>query len=770
MRSALVSVVLGLLAVCSAPAAGAGHEAVPLNDYSRLGQGFTVPLPCSGVSVTVPSWMDDEGGLTLTLWESPQRRRRVAQQVFTAIRDNAVVELVLPRAQPPGTYYWEVSERTGQSRVGLYADQVDADTADCAYLDGVPDPRRRFLFSTAAPPLAYTDPAQMIAILTSTAPMAERQEACRLLAVMGDRTAIPVLAQFLADDALAYLARNALEGMPEAAVDSVFREALATLSGPLRVGLINSIGVRRDAKAVRLLVPCLRDPDPAVAAAAAAALGRIGTTRAVAALERALEGASERLRPALWEGCLDAATRLAAAGHARRARAVYDRLLRQETTAGIRAAAVRGAICSRGAAGPAFLLDQLRGTDTVAVSTAFWVVQHELPGTAASQSLAAALSTLPDERQVALTQALCVRADPVTWPALLELARSGPKGVRLQAIAGLPYAAGSPAVARLVELLDDPDDAISAVAQNALAGWPGQGPDSALSARLDSTAGKRRLAAIQLVGARRLSIAVPGLLRVTREPDPTLRLAALRVLGDLAGAGDLSALLELLANTASPEDGEAIERALRTACGKAADPEVCAGLLAGLLPQAQSGPRQTLLRLLHGVGGAAACQAVLAATDDGDAEVSATAFRLLGEWHGPDVVPHLLRLAETSSHATARLVCLRGCIRLAGNSETPAAQRLDVCRRLVPLAQRDEEKKLLLGVVAGLSGPEALTLAQPGLDNPGTRAEAAAAILTLAEPLLTGPAAAQARQALQAVARSVPGTEAARRAEAMLPK
>ena len=92
MRSALVSVVLGLLAVCSAPAARAGHEAVPLNDYTRLGQGFTVPMPCSGVSVTVPSWMDDEGGLTLTLWESPQRRRQVAQQVFTAIRDNAVVE------------------------------------------------------------------------------------------------------------------------------------------------------------------------------------------------------------------------------------------------------------------------------------------------------------------------------------------------------------------------------------------------------------------------------------------------------------------------------------------------------------------------------------------------------------------------------------------------------------------------------------------------------------------------------------------------------
>jgi hypothetical protein len=276
MRCGIFCSVLGLLVLSGLPAAGAGREPVPLNDYARLGQRFTANQPFSALSVIVPSWMDAEGGLTLTLWESPQRGRLIVQQVFTAIPDNAGIELLIPASQPPGVYYWEIGERTGQTRIGLYADRLDADTEDCAYVDGVPDPRRRFLFSTPVPPFAYTDPARMLAILDSGAPLVERQEACRLLAVMGGRDAIPVLARLLVDPQLSHLARYALEPMHEAAVDAAFRAALQTLTGALRVGVINSIGVRRDVKAVAPLSACLRDPDAAVAAAAAAALGRIG--------------------------------------------------------------------------------------------------------------------------------------------------------------------------------------------------------------------------------------------------------------------------------------------------------------------------------------------------------------------------------------------------------------------------------------------------------------------------------------------------------------
>ena len=58
--------------------------------------------------------------------------------------------------------------------------------------------------------------------------------------------------------------------------------------GAALVGVIGSIGVRRDPQAVPALVKRLGDSDPEVAQAAARALGKIGTLDAVEALEKAL--------------------------------------------------------------------------------------------------------------------------------------------------------------------------------------------------------------------------------------------------------------------------------------------------------------------------------------------------------------------------------------------------------------------------------------------------------------------------------------------------
>ncbi len=58
------------------------------------------------------------------------------------------------------------------------------------------------------------------------------------------------------------------------------REALAKLKGRPLVGVIGSLGVRRDAKAVGPLSGLLKDSDPLVAQAAARSLGRIGNQAA----------------------------------------------------------------------------------------------------------------------------------------------------------------------------------------------------------------------------------------------------------------------------------------------------------------------------------------------------------------------------------------------------------------------------------------------------------------------------------------------------------
>src|SRR6516164_2928359 len=130
--------------------------------------------------------------------------------------------------------------------------------------------------SFAAGAASSTDERELIAVLQSSAPPQDKAITCKRLAVYGTEAAVPTLAPLLLDPHLTSWARIALEAIPGPASDKALREAMEKANGLVLVGIINSIGVRRDAKAVGQLASKMKDSDPEVASAAAVALGRIG--------------------------------------------------------------------------------------------------------------------------------------------------------------------------------------------------------------------------------------------------------------------------------------------------------------------------------------------------------------------------------------------------------------------------------------------------------------------------------------------------------------
>lgn len=102
-----------------------------------------------------------------------------------------------------------------------------------------------------------------------------KAKACQRLAVIGDKSAVPALARLLGDPQLGHYARFALEPMRDAAADDALRAALAKVQGKQLIGVINSIGIRRDSKALTALEKLRHDSDIEVAKAADAASARI---------------------------------------------------------------------------------------------------------------------------------------------------------------------------------------------------------------------------------------------------------------------------------------------------------------------------------------------------------------------------------------------------------------------------------------------------------------------------------------------------------------
>lgn len=151
-----------------------------------------------------------------------------------------------------------------------------------------------------------------------------KAKACQRLAVIGTKEAVPALSALLANPKMAHYARFGLEPIPDASVDEALRRALAQLQGQLLVGVINSIGKRGDTKAVEAIGRLIDDSDEGVAAAAAAALGQMGTPACATQLEKALDYTSS-----VAGACLECAERILSQGNKEAALALYGALLRR---------------------------------------------------------------------------------------------------------------------------------------------------------------------------------------------------------------------------------------------------------------------------------------------------------------------------------------------------------------------------------------------------------------------------------------------------------
>ena len=146
--------------------------------------------------------------------------------------------------------------------------------------------------------------SDLIAVLQSDAPKGEKAITCKLLAIYGTEQSVPALAPLLADKELASWARIALEAIPGPVADAALRDALGKLEGRLLIGVINSIGVRRDVQAIDTLVQKLDNANAGVASAAAVALGHIGGEQVTKALSQSLADAPVGVRSAVAEGSI----------------------------------------------------------------------------------------------------------------------------------------------------------------------------------------------------------------------------------------------------------------------------------------------------------------------------------------------------------------------------------------------------------------------------------------------------------------------------------
>ena len=570
-----------------------------------------------------------------------------------------------------------------------------------------------------------------LGVLKSSAPESEKAIACKELAVYGQADAVPALAALLSDEELASWSRIALEAIPGSAADKALREAMPKLHGRLLVGVINSIGVRRDPKAVSALASKLKEADAEVAAAAAAALGHIGGDKAAKALEKSLGSAPPGNRSALAEGCILCAERYLAEGKFTKAVKLYDTVRKADVPKQRMLEATRGTILARQLNGTPLLLETLRSPDKAVFSLGLRTAR-ELRGSAVTAALADELGRTPPDRQGPLFLALADRDDAAVLPVILSTAKSGSKQLRLVAIEVMVREGKPACVPVLFETLAENDAELAKAAKAALAGWWGKDVDAQLTARLSQVAGHTRRLLIELAGQRHATAAMPLLIKAASDTDPAIRAAGIKALGETAGIADLGALTDLLAKAKSADEVSAVQEALESTCLRVPDKAACADKLIAALSSSATPARCVLLRVLGVVNTPAALDAIRSALASQDPTVRDTAVRVLADWPESPALPALLEVFRTTENESHRFLALRGSVRLLDLGGQPTQKTVETYRDMMSRTQRTDDRKAILSGLANVADVAALKLVEPLLADAEVQAEAEVAVLKIA--------------------------------------
>jgi len=623
--------------------------------------------------------------------------------------------------------------------------------------------------SPSVAPAPTAEAGRLIAVLRSNAATFDKARACQRLAVIGSKDAVPVLADLLGDEKLAAYARCGLESIADPAAGVALRAAMDRLHGNLLVGVVNSIGVRRDANAVGPLAAIASDTSSGAAAEALVSLGRIATPEAIEILQRAIKTDSADMRAVAAIAILVSAERQLAVGNKDQASAIYDAVSAADVPKPARLAATRGAIVVRGGS---FLAKQLKSDDGAVFAVAIDASRF-LPDGDVTQLLMQTLSVVPPARQVLVIGALEGRRDPAVLSVVKKAAASGPVEVRLAAIRALGELADPSSVRVLLDAFAAPEPALAETAQSSLARLTGPGIDAVVAAELKKVNAKtQQLALLDTAARRRIIAATAAAWKAADDPQLEVRLAAFHALGRIIGDEDFPPMVARRLTAKNPDEIKLLDEALLAASSRVANRDACADRLAAMLSQSSASTHCTVIQWMGRIGGHNALGYVSTDARSSHPEIQDAALRALGRWPNVDAAPVLLDLAKTLGSDKLAAGPLRGYIRLARQMDLSPDRRLAMCQEALRTARRDDERKLALAVLVRIPSPWTLSLAASYLDRPGLKDEAAKTAVAIAakivesEPsavaaamrhvLLASPASQQAAQAKSLLDRTKP--------------
>jgi HEAT repeat protein len=577
---------------------------------------------------------------------------------------------------------------------------------------------------------------RLAAVLTTDASRDAKDFVCRKLMVIGTAESAPALGGLLTDKDCSHMARYALERMPAPEAAQALRDALPKVSGATKIGVIGSLGVRRDAASVPALAGLLGEADQKVACAAAYSLGMIGGLDAAQALSDAVKTAPEGTKEALANGLLICAERLLADGNKAKAALVYKTLLGRGEPKHLCLAAMRGLVAVTDPASEdriRIILALLANNDHDMRAMGFQQVREAAKGPAATKTFVERLAKLPADGQVGLLDALADRGDKTARDAALNMLASPAVEVRAAAIRSLGSLGETADVSRLIQTLGAASDQERGAAEVALTRLQGPDVNATIVAEMKPSQPKLRVQLLEVLVARRALDVTGAMLAAAEDKNGDVRAAALAALGKLAGPELAANMVDTVLKAPAGPQRETAEKTVMFVCNRIGEADKRADPVLGVFEHRDDADKTALLPLIGRLGGSAALKVVEAAIGDANPARREAGIRALCNWPDASVAAKLTELAEKAADAGQRAAALRALMRVAALPDKRSeAERLDLLKKAMSLATTEQERNYAIRRAKAIRSIDSLHFVLPYLEKPEYAQETCATIVELA--------------------------------------
>ncbi|MGA2500383.1 MAG: HEAT repeat domain-containing protein, partial [Tepidisphaeraceae bacterium] len=528
----------------------------------------------------------------------------------------------------------------------------------------------------------------LVAVLPGCTPDA-RHFALQQLRLIATAEHVQALLPFLKDPATNMDVRVILEVMPGDEASKAMRELLKDpdTDGPVLLGIVASLGVRRDVASVPLLAPLLKSTLPEVRKQAAWSLGQIATPGAAGVLlgvdlDRNVAEALVAAAPTVDQ-------------NVELHRIVNSRLIEPDNAEDMKVIGHTGLLFRHGR-GEAYVLT-LEDADRLRQVAAIWALR-----TLKDPALfTASVKFYPEVAPEFKPQLLALLADHAVVaarPVFIAAAVGDDRLLRRIGVQGLAKVGGDGALEPLLQAAENMPPGELDLLSAALSQIKGDAVNDRLIAALPAAGPQPAIVITRALVERSASKAVPELLKLATAKDARLAGEAIGGVGELAGPDTVAELLPLLSTPHEPAARSAIASICRRN-GRDIAP------IAKAYETADAKLKQSLLKALPAIGSKDALTLLRRELAGADAAVKTEAIRSLSVWTDGEPAEDLLQIARKSTSNTDKTLALRGLAKLIPQSQLPRAKQVEILNAALGLAADAQTKGMLQATLKDVQSP-----------------------------------------------------------------